>query len=241
MRLRLFERLGRLVGWRPGLQGDGSGRSGDSRSDGAEVGGRHRRNTGAGSGQPPSPAASARQRSQLPPLQPPAGLPRRPPHRGATAGASPVPRSPNGGGRSPALPPLPRNYSPTARGGGGAGRARIREAPPFGAAPVETATRDQALARGQDGASQSPADAAPKQPWYQVVGGPAGRAQGRQAASAGQAGGGAGRCGAGSSVRPGGGPGAGCARPEQGGAAVRRPASARTPDDRRWPAALRAA
>ena len=50
MRLRLFERLGRLVGWRPGWQGAGSGRPGDSRADGADAGGRHRR--GAGASQP---------------------------------------------------------------------------------------------------------------------------------------------------------------------------------------------
>ena len=191
MRLRLFERLGRLVGWRPGSQGDGRGRSGDSRADGADVGGRHRRNSGAGSWQPSSPVASARQRSQTPPLQPPAGLPRRSPQRAAGAGPSPLPRLPNGRGRTPAPPPLPRNYSPNA-GGGGVGRARIREAPPFGAAPMETATRGEAVTRGQDGATQAPADAAPRQPWYQVVGGPAGRTQTRQVAAqaaAGQAGG----------------------------------------------------
>jgi len=170
MRLRLFERLGRLVGWRPGSQGDGRGRSGDSRADGADVGGRHRRNAGAGSGQSSSPVASARQRSGMPPLQPPAGLPRRSPQRAAGAGPSPMPRLPNGRGRTPAPPPLPRNYSPNAGGGGGVGRARIREAPPFGAAPMETATRGEAVTRGQDGATQAPADAAPRQPWYQVVG-----------------------------------------------------------------------
>ena len=101
-----------------------------------------------------------------------------------------MPRLPNGRGRTPAPPPLPRNYSPNA-GGGGVGRARIREAPPFGAAPMETATRGEAVTRGQDGATQAPADAAPRQPWYQVVGGPAGRTQTRQVAAqatAGQAG-----------------------------------------------------
>jgi hypothetical protein len=98
-----------------------------------------------------------------------------------------MPRSPNGHGRGPALPPSPRNYTPAARGGGAVGRARIREAPPFGAAPVETATRGEAVTRGQDGASQAHADAAPRQPWYQVVGGPAGRAQVGQAAARGVA------------------------------------------------------
>ena len=153
-----------------------------------------------------------------------------------------MPRSPNGRGRTPALPPLPRNYSPTAGGGGGgggAGRARIREAPPFGAAPVETATRGEAVTRGQDGASQSRADAAPRQPWYQVVGGPAGRAQAGQAV--GQAVGKA----AGQAGAPRFGPGAARAQvardPSMDALPFARPASARPPDDRRWPAALRAA
>jgi len=101
-----------------------------------------------------------------------------------------MPRTPNGGGRTPAPPPLPRNYSPTAGRGGSVGRARIREAP-YGAAPMETATRGEAVTRGQDGASQAPANAAPRQPWYQVVGGPVGRTQTRpvaaQGAAAGQA------------------------------------------------------
>jgi hypothetical protein len=94
-----------------------------------------------------------------------------------------MPRTPNGGGRSPVPPPSPRNYAPPGSGGG---RARIREAP-YGAAPVETATRGETAARGQDGASQAPAAAAPRQPWYQVVGGPADRAQGRPAAANGAA------------------------------------------------------
>jgi hypothetical protein len=101
-------------------------------------------------------------------MQPPAGLAERPqaglPRRSPQAG--PAPRTSNSRAAGPARPPLPRNYSPTGGGsgaGGGVGRARIREAPQFGAAPVETATR------GQDGASQPPA-AAVRQPWYQVVG-----------------------------------------------------------------------
>jgi hypothetical protein len=173
MRLRLFERLGRLVSWRPGWRGAGSGRPGDSRGDGADAGGRHRRSTLGGSGQPPPPAASppppaGRGRPPATAMQPPAGLPRRSPQAG------PAPRTSNRRSGGPALPPLPRSYSPAAggaaTGGGGVGRARIREAPQFGAAPVETATR------GQDGASQPPATA-PRQPWYQVVGEPAGAAR----------------------------------------------------------------
>ncbi|HEY6491759.1 MAG TPA: hypothetical protein VIZ43_00675 [Trebonia sp.] len=65
------------------------------------------------------------------------------------------------------MPPQPRNYTP--RQGGGIGRARIREAP-FGAAPLEDATREQAGA--DQGAPAPPAAQAPRQPWYQVVGGP---------------------------------------------------------------------
>ncbi|HEX4091681.1 MAG TPA: hypothetical protein VHZ33_23455 [Trebonia sp.] len=95
-------------------------------------------------------------------MQPPAGLPRRSPQTG------PAPRAGGARGGGPALPPLPRNYSPAGRGG--VGRARIREAPQFGAAPVETA------ARGRDGASQPPA-VTQRQPWYQVVGEPAATAR----------------------------------------------------------------
>jgi hypothetical protein len=52
------------------------------------------------------------------------------------------------------------------------GRARIKEAP-FGAAPAAM----EALAVGQEAAAQAPANAAPKQPWYQVVGGPSASGQ----------------------------------------------------------------
>jgi hypothetical protein len=107
-----------------------------------------------------------------------------------------MPRYPNARAGGSAPPPLPRNYSPatgqgTRRPAPGIGRARIREAPPFGAAPVETPTRDEAATRGQprgrDGASQAPADAAPRQPWYQVIGEGADKAQARQAAAQGAA------------------------------------------------------
>ena len=188
MRLRLFERLGRLVGWRPGWRGAGSGRPGDSRADGADVGGRHRRGAGAATGPPSSQAGSLRQRPRAEPGQPPAGLPSRSaarlPRRSPQSGPAPRSSNPRSGG--PARPPLPRNYSPAAgdaatRAGaaGGVGRARIREAPQFGAAPVETATR------GQDGASQPPAAA--RQPWYQVVGEQAGAARGGLPANRAQA------------------------------------------------------
>ena len=173
MRLRLFERLGRLVSWRPGWQGPGSGRPADST-------GRRRRTPAAGTAETPAGGTG-------PAARPPGGAAQRPSASRAAAGrpcsrprpvsrrrspqSGPAPRTSNWMAGGPARPPLPRNYSPAAggvaTGGGGVGRARIREAPQFGAAPVETA------ARGQDGASQPPA-ATPRQPWYQVVGEPAG-------------------------------------------------------------------
>jgi len=96
-------------------------------------------------------------------MQPPAGLPRRdmqsPRLAPRTAGVRPA---------GAAMPPLPRNYTPGQ--GGGIGRARIREAP-FGAAPLDTATRPQPDADEAAAAPGRPAQA-PRQPWYQVVGGP---------------------------------------------------------------------
>ena len=68
------------------------------------------------------------------------------------------------------MPPLPRNYTPGQ--GGGVGRARIREAP-YGAAPLDTATRPQPGAdQASDAAPPGRPAQAPRQPWYQVVGGP---------------------------------------------------------------------
>src|ERR1700722_11969967 len=93
MRLRLFERLGRLVAWRPGRPGAGRGRPGDSRADGPDAGGRHRRNAGAGTGQPSPQAGGPRSRSSAPAMQPPAGpgeaAPGGPP--GAAAAGRPAP------------------------------------------------------------------------------------------------------------------------------------------------------
>ncbi len=191
MRLRLFERLGRLVGWRPGSQGPGSGRPGDSGADGADAGGRHRRNAvGAATGQPPSQAASLRPAAPGPAHAAP-GHGCRGGGRGAAAAAiaagRPAPRSSKravrrSGPAAAAEELLARCGRCRRRGAvaGGVGRARIREAPQFGAPPVETATR------GQDGASQPPA-AAPRQPWYQVVGEQAGVAGGGLAAEKAQA------------------------------------------------------
>jgi len=176
MRVRLLERLGRLVGWRFGSQGDRNGRSRDSRAAGAEASGRHRRN--AGSGQPRDRAtAGIAARSQAPPpLQPPAGLPRRDVQSPKLA-----PRTAGARANGAAMPPLPRNYAPGQ--GGGIGRARIREAP-FGAAPLDTATRP---GPGADQASGAAVPAQPpRQPWYQIVGGPP--AARRLAGQAGRAG-----------------------------------------------------
>ena len=135
MRLRLFERLGRLVGWRFGSQGDRNGRSRDSRAAGAEASGRHRRNAGGGQARDRAAAGIAARSQVPPPLQPPAGLPRRDLQSPRLA-----PRTAGARANGAAMPPLPRNYAPGQ--GGGIGRARIREAP-FGAAPLDTATRPQ--------------------------------------------------------------------------------------------------
>jgi hypothetical protein len=102
-------------------------------------------------------------------LQPPAGLPRR----------DTLP---------PRLEPRTPYFTP-GRGGGGIGRARIREAP-FGAAPLDTATHPQPDA-DQDAGVAPPARTAqpPRQPWYQVVGGPpAARRLAGQAGQLGRAG-----------------------------------------------------
>jgi hypothetical protein len=187
MRLRLIERLGRLAGWLFGSPGDRDGRSGDFRAAGAEASGRHRRNAGGEARDRAT--AGVGVRPQAPPLQPPAGLP----HRDAQPPRL-VPRDGGARANGAAMPPLPRNYGPgqgqgqgqgQGRGGrggqgGGIGRARIKEAP-FGAAPLDTATRP---VPGADAAPGRPARAQ-RQPWYQVVGGPpAARRQAGQAAAA---------------------------------------------------------
>ena len=165
MRLRLLERLGRLVGWRFGSQGDRNGRSRDSRTVGAEASGRHRRHAGSGQGRDPATAGIAARSQAPPPLQPPAELPRRDSQSPRLA-----PRTAGARANGEAMPPLPRNYAPGQ--GGGIGRARIREAP-FGAAPLDTAARPVPGADQSSGATAPGRPAqAPRQPWYQVVGGP---------------------------------------------------------------------
>jgi hypothetical protein len=185
MRLRLFERLGRLVGWRFGSQGYRDDRSRDSRATGTEASGRHRRSVGGWQSRDRAAEGIAARSQAPPPLQPPAGLSRRDmrpptlaPRTSGTSGAR------TGGS---AMPPLPRNYTPGQ--GGGIGRARIREAP-FGAAPLDMATRPQPGADQAAGAAAPGRPAqVPRQPWYQVVGGPpATRRAAREAGQAGQAG-----------------------------------------------------
>ena len=231
MRLRLFERLGRLVGWRPGSQDEGSGRPGDSRADGTDVGGRHRRNVAAGTGQP------GRAGRPRPPDARPRPAAMQPPALRASRSGPPQPRTSSTAGR----PAAPRNCRSRRRPGprrrgGGVGRARIREAPPFGAAPVETAT-----ARRRTRASQPPAAAA------QAALVP-GRRRARAAAQAGLPA----RDAAARHCRPG---AAARGRPARPGAARARlardpamaalpfaaAAPARSPGDRRRPPALRAA
>jgi hypothetical protein len=172
MRLRLFERLGRLVSWRFGSPRPGNGGPRSPRAGGPEAGGRHRRNTGRAQPQSQAAAGSRAPRAPGPPLQPPAGLPSRapqpPPAGPSPRTVGPVPRTPAARAPGPAMPPLPRNYTPS--GGGGIGRARIREAP-FGAAPLETAEHGPVGAGPAAGAAAQ-ATEAPRQPWYQVIGGP---------------------------------------------------------------------
>jgi hypothetical protein len=122
-----------------------------------EASGRHRRNAVNGQARDRATAGTAARSEAPPPLQPPAGLPRRDARSSGIA-----PRTAGARANGTAMPPLPRN--------GGIGRARIREAP-FGAAPLDTAARPLP---GADQAATAPArpKPAPRQPWYQVVGGP---------------------------------------------------------------------
>ena len=125
MRLRLFERLGRLVSWRFGSQRAGNGGPRNPRTAGPEGGGRHRRNPGRAQPQNRVAAGPRASHAAAPPLQPPPGLPRRapqsPPGGTSPRAASPAPRAAAGRATGPAAPPLPRNYTPG--GGGGAHRA----------------------------------------------------------------------------------------------------------------------
>lgn len=186
MRLRLSDRLRRLVGWRAGARAGGHSRTPDSRA--REDAGRHRKN-GAFPHQPAKPPEP--HQPPQPPWPPQAPWP--PGSAWPPAGAGPAwrpvvtgPARPpagtpwvNGGSR----PPEPRNYTPRAGvagagtgtgagtgAGGGAGRARIREAP-FGAAPVDSVAVGQEAPQAAD--ARPAGTALPRQPWYQVVGEPA--------------------------------------------------------------------
>ena len=146
MRLRLFARLRRIVGWRSPDHDQGHARARDSHP--REDTGRHRRNPAVA---PPRPTAQPTDGDTGLPCSRTAGLPRRT------------------GQPQPPWPAAPRNYGPPpaaerpAGRGAGVGRARIREVP-FGAAPLEAA----AVAREAHQEAQAPG--MPRQPWYQVVG-----------------------------------------------------------------------
>ena len=181
MRLRLFERLGRLVSWRFGSQGERDGRSRDSRAAGAEASGRHRRTPAAASPRDRAVAGGRGARrsrasrcSRRRGCQPPAGsaAPRHAPPRLA----------PRTAGVRPAARPCRRCRGTTRRAraaaSGGRGSGRRHSAPHRSTRPRARNPMRTRLPPRQDGAAQ-----APRQPWYQVVGGPpaARRLAGRRA------------------------------------------------------------
>jgi len=167
MRLRLLERLGRLVGWRFGSQGDRNSRSRDSRAAGAEASGRI-----AG-----TPARSARATAR------PRGSWRaRRRHRRCSRR-----RACRDGTRSPQACPAYRGRAGQRRSHAAAA-AQLRPRP----GRRHRAGTDQggALRRCPLDTAARPvpgADQAPRQPWYQVVGGaPAARRLAGQAGRAGR-------------------------------------------------------
>lgn len=153
MRLSLFDRLRQFAHWRVGARAPSHDR-------------KHRRG-----GVPPSrPPARQRQHagiSQQHSAEPP------PWERTAQAsprerplGPAPQPMAPRTGAppNGPGYPGTGPGMARPAGVSGGAGRARIREAP-FSATPVQSARVSQEVPRQ--------AQTAPRQPWYHVVGGPA--------------------------------------------------------------------
>lgn len=166
IRLRLFDWLSRLISARPGSRDARSGRKrGGSRA------GEHRK------GAEPSP------RNARPPADPPPshwpplsrGVPA---SRGVAAsrGTAASHQGPEDGaalgyaaGRPGSQPGTTARAAPA--GGGGAGRARIREAP-YGPAPVTSL----AFAQETPASARPPA---PRQPWYQVVPPPTRQAPGQ--------------------------------------------------------------
>jgi hypothetical protein len=178
MRLRLFERLRRLVGWHAGSRARARRGAPDPR--GRDEAGRHRRDGGAsrtGGSRESRHAADSSGGARRHGRAPDNGSaqwaghsnPAWPGDNGVRGGApAPVSRTVGGGaaiGRS-------------TRGGGGA-RARIREAP-YGTAPVGSVTAgrelpqaDAAFAADVASMAGTAGIAVPRQPWYQVVGDPA--------------------------------------------------------------------
>ena len=157
MWLRLFDRLQRFLRRNAGSLDTELNRVSRSRSGG------HRKRAGPFRRVAPTfPSASARPwgAAQQPWVTQPPDGPRQPPAMQPPAGIQPG--APGGAVSAAAA---------GGAGGGGAGRARIREAP-YGAAPVasaETAPLAQGAAAGQQASSES-RRAAPRQPWYQVIG-----------------------------------------------------------------------
>lgn len=162
MRLRLFDRLWRLTGWRPGSRDAGRDKKRESRAGG------HRKRAGF-----PPRAPTAR------PVGLPSQSPGQAPADGVWLGNAPADPGNSGTAAHPAHAGAGSAGVGTGGGGAGAGagQARIREAP-FGSAPVESlalaheAPAHQA-ARGvpaQDmPARHASRPAVPREPWYQVV------------------------------------------------------------------------
>ena len=171
MRLRLFERLGRLVGWRPGWQGDGGGRQRETPgpTERMQVAGTGR-NTGAGHRAAAAPAAvpapPQAAGSGPPAVQPPGRAP-----EAVAAGRAGGPRAaePAAGRSRPAaaaeelLACERRPAVPAASAGRGSGRRRSSGPPRWRRPPADRTARSQ------------PPAAPPRQPWYQVVGESGGR------------------------------------------------------------------
>ena len=174
MRLRLFERVGRLFGLRSARQGGGgTGGHRGPRAAGSEAGGRHRRDTGSAPAPTrvwPAGERPAGGHVTTPPAGPASVArpewPTRPDQSPPWAGANGT-NGANGANRA------------RVTGAGGVGRARIREVPPetaprgapLGSAPAETATRAQDAGLARDARQvRKQAHGEPPQPWYQVIG-----------------------------------------------------------------------
>ena len=179
MRLRLFERLGRLVSWRPGWQGAGSGRPGRLHGATART---PAAGTAGSAGRRRRAAAVARRRAAR---QRPSG----PGHAAARPGSG---RSgPRPGSRGDRRRPGPRRASPThGRAVRPCRRCRGTTRLPRAAPPAAAASAGPGSGRRRSSgpprwrpppagrtAPASRPRSAPRQPWYQVVGEPAGAAR----------------------------------------------------------------